>query len=102
MITVQLTISTDELALAVDEIMTKRGYVPEEQIIGRTISIDEFAKKYAKPHGSAWVKRNILYPFQPDWCSNIHPGRGGKMTIFEYPAAIWMNEHRKEIDWDAK
>lgn len=41
--------------------------------------IDEFAKKYAKPHGSAWVKRNILYP-----------------------AAIWMNEHRKEIDWDAK
>ena len=82
--------------------MKKRGYVPEEQIVGRTISIDEFAKKYAKPHGSAWVKRNILYPFQPDWCSNIHPGRGGKMTIFEYPAAIWMNEHRKEIDWDAK
>ena len=33
MITVQLTISTDELALAVDEIMTKRGYVPEEQSV---------------------------------------------------------------------
>ena len=98
----ELTISEDELTNAVDEVMAKRGYVPENQIVGRTISIQEFAQKYAKPHGTAWVKRNILYPFQPDWCSNIHPGRGGKMTIFEYPAAIWMNEHRKEIDWDAK
>ena len=98
----ELTIPEDELTNAVDEIMSKRGYVPENQIVEKTISIDEFAKKYAKPHGPAWVKRNILYPFEPDWCSNIHPGRGGKMTIFEYPAAIWMNEHRKEIDWDAK
>ena len=98
----ELTISEDELTNAVDEVMAKRGYVPIEQIVGRTISIQEFAQKYAKPHGPAWVKRNILYPFQPDWCSSIHPGRGGKMTIFEYPAAIWMNEHRKEIDWNAK
>ena len=98
----ELTIPEDELTNAVDEVMAKRGYVPIEQLVGKTISIDEFAKKYAKPHGSAWVKRNILYPFKPDWCSNIHPGRGGKMTIFEYPAAIWMNEHRKEIDWNAK
>lgn len=100
--TMQLVINDIELQKAVDQIMKERGYVPAEQLQGRTISIDEFAKKYAKPHGQAWVKRNILYPFQPDWCSNIHPGRGGKMTIFEYPAAIWMNEHRKEIDWDAK
>lgn len=100
--TMQLVINDTELQKAVDQIMKERGYVPEEQLQGRTISIDEFAKKYAKPHGQAWVKRNILYQFQPDWCSNIHPGRGGKMTIFEYPAAIWMNEHRKEIDWDAK
>ncbi|MCI1524412.1 MAG: hypothetical protein LKH52_04685 [Lactobacillus crispatus] len=98
----ELTISEDELTNAVDEVMAKRGYVPENQIVGRTISIQEFAQKYCYPHGSAWVKRNILYPFQPDWCSNIHPGRGGKMTIFEYPAAIWMQQHRKEIDWDAK
>ena len=102
MMTMQLVINDIELQKAVDQIMKERGYVPAEQLQGRTISIDEFAKKYAKPHGPAWVKRNILYPFQPDWCSNIHPGRGGKMTIFEYPAAIWMNEHRKEIDWDAK
>ena len=102
MITMQLQINDTELQKAVDQIMKERGYVPEKQLQGRTISIDEFAKKYAKPHGTAWVKRNILYPFEPDWVSNIHPGRGGKMTIFEYPAAIWMNEHRKEIDWDAK
>lgn len=102
MMTMQLVINDTELQKAVDQIMKERGYVPAEQLQGRTISIDEFAKKYAKPHGSAWVKRNILYPFQPDWCSNIHPGRGGKMTIFEYPAAVWMNEHRKEIDWNGK
>ena len=101
-IKVQLAIEDSSLEQVVDLIMKKRGYVPENQIVGRTISIQEFAQKYAKPHGSAWVKRNILYPFEPDWCSNIHPGRGGKMTIFEYPAAIWMNEHRKEINWDAK
>lgn len=98
----ELTISEDELTNAVDEVMAKRGYVPIEQLVGKTISIQEFAQKYAKPHGAAWVKRNILYPFQPDWCSNIHPGRGGKMTIFEQDAAIWMQKHRKEIDWDAK
>lgn len=98
----QLAIEDSSLEQVLDSLMKKRGYIPEEQIVGRTISIDEFAKKYAKPHGPAWVKRNILYPFQPDWCSNIHPGRGGKMTIFEYPAAKWMQEHRKEINWNAK
>lgn len=98
----ELTISEDELTNAVDEVMAKRGYIPENQIVGRTISIDEFAQKYCYPHGKAWVKRNILYPFEPDWCSNIHPGRGGKMTIFEQDAAVWMQQHRKEIDWDAK
>lgn len=102
MMTMQLQINDTELQKAVDQIMKERGYVPEEQLQGRTISIKEFAKKYCYPHGSAWVKRNILYPFQPDWCSNIHPGRGGKMTIFERDAAVWMQQHRKEIDWDAK
>lgn len=86
----QLAIEDSSLEQVVDLVMKKRGYVPENQIVGRTISIQEFAQKYCYPHGSAWVKRNILYPFQPDWCSNIHPGRGGKMTIFEQDAAVWM------------
>ena len=60
----QLAIEDSSLEQVVDLIMKKRGYVPENQIVGRTIGIDEFAKKYAKPHGPAWVKRNILYPFQ--------------------------------------
>lgn len=98
----QLAIEDSSLEQVVDLIMKKRGYVPENQIVGRTIGIDEFAQKYCYPHGKAWVKRNILYPFKPDWCSNIHPGRGGKMTIFEQDAAVWMQKHRKEIDWDAK
>ncbi|EFQ43466.1 hypothetical protein LBKG_02118 [Lactobacillus crispatus CTV-05] len=98
----QLAIEDHSKSQVVDLVMKKRGYVPENQIVGRTISIQEFAQKYCYPHGSAWVKRNILYPFQPDWCSNIHPGRGGKMTIFEQDAAVWMQQHRKEIDWDAK
>ena len=98
----QLAIEDSSLEQVVDLIMKKRGYVPENQVIGKTISIDEFAQKYCYPHGKAWVKRNILYPFEPDWCSNIHPGRGGKMTIFEQDAAVWMQRHRKEIDWDAK
>lgn len=57
----QLAIEDSSLEQVVDLIMKKRGYVPENQIVGKTISIDEFAKKYAKPHGPAWVKRNILY-----------------------------------------
>lgn len=98
----QLAIDEVSMEQIIDQVMKKRGYIPENQIVGRTISIDEFAQKYCYPHGKAWVKRNILYPFEPDWCSNIHPGRGGKMTIFEQDAAVWMQKHRKEIDWDAK
>ena len=98
----QLAIDEVSMEQIIDQVMKKRGYIPENQIVGRTISIDEFAQKYCYPHEKAWVKRNILYPFEPDWCSNIHPGRGGKMTIFEQDAAVWMQKHRKEIDWDAK
>ena len=40
----QLTIDSSELTQAVDEVMKKRGYVPENALIGRTIGIKEFAK----------------------------------------------------------
>lgn len=93
----QLTISNSELTKAVDKIMAKRGYVPE--IVGKTISLQEFAKKYCYPHGIEWVKAEILYKFKPDWVADITPGRGHSFTVFEYPAAIWMNKHRKEINW---
>lgn len=98
----QLTIDDELLQRAVDKAMFDRGYVPIDSIKGRTIGLREFTKKYCYPHGIDWVKANILYKFKPDWVQNIYPGHGGKFAIFEYPAAMWMNEHRKEIDWNAK
>lgn len=53
----QLAIEDSSLEQVVDQIMKERGYVPENQIVGRTISIQEFAQKYAKQHGAAWVKK---------------------------------------------
>lgn len=43
----------DEAVLndAVNKIMRQQGYVPENDVIGRTISIKDFAKKYCYPHG---------------------------------------------------
>ncbi|HBG91234.1 MAG TPA: hypothetical protein DDW47_04010 [Lactobacillus acetotolerans] len=98
----QLTIDDQLIQSAVDEAMKTHGYAPINQLKGRTIGIREFTKKYCYPHGIDWVKTNILYKFKPDWVQNIHPGQGGKFAIFEYDAAQWMQEHRKEIDWNAK
>lgn len=98
----QLTIDDDVIQRAVDKAMFDRGYVPIDSVKGRTIGLREFTKKYCYPHGINWVKKNIIYKFKPDWVQNIHPGTSGAYGIFEYPAALWMNEHRKEIDWNAK
>ena len=87
----QLTIDDSSLEQILDTVLRKRGYVPENQIVGKTISIDEFAKKYAKQHGASWVKRNILYPFQPDWCSNIHPNGCRIFKNCHLTASTWMN-----------
>lgn len=95
----QLTIATDELTQAVDEIMKERGYVPKEQVKGRTIGIKEFAQKYCYPHGIDWAKEEILYRFNPPFVADVHPGQGRGFTIFEDEAAEWMKEHRKEIRW---
>lgn len=96
----ELEISDKQLTEAVDKIMQKRGYVPANQLIGRTIGLKEFTKKYCYPHGINWVKTHILYEFNPDWVQNIHPGKSGRFAIFEKPAAEWMDKHRKEIDWN--
>ena len=42
----QITIEESSLEQLIDQIMSKRGYVPENQIVGKTISIDEFANEY--------------------------------------------------------
>lgn len=97
----QLTINDDAIAQTVNDVMKKHGYAPIDSLKGKTIGIKEFAKKYCYPHGTDWVKINILYRFKPDWVASIHPGKGVGFTIFEYDAAQWMQEHRKEIDWNA-
>lgn len=97
----QLTIDDELLQKAVDKAMIDRGYAPIDQLKGRTIGIREFTKKYCYPHGINWVKVNVIYKFKPDWVADINPGTGRGFTIFEYPAAIWMEKHRKEINWNA-
>lgn len=101
-INMQLAIEDSSLEQVVDQIMLKRGYVPEDRLTGKTIGIKEFAKKYCYPHGIDWVKSEIFYKFNPDWVADIHPGVGRGFTIFEFDAAKWMQEHRKEINWNAK
>ena len=98
----QLAIEDSSLEQVIDLIMKKRGYVPEDRLTGKTIGIKEFAKKYCYPHGIDWVKSEIFYKFNPDWVADIHPGVGRGFTIFEFDAAKWMQEHRKEINWNAK
>lgn len=71
----------------------------KEDLTGRTIGLKEFAKKYCYPHGVDWVKTEILYPYRPDWCPNIHPGRGKAYTIFEADAARWMQENKQKLNW---
>ncbi|WEV39245.1 hypothetical protein OZX58_03140 [Lactobacillus sp. ESL0680] len=97
----QIPVTKEERKAEFIEFAKELHLVPEDDLMGKTIGIDEFAKKYCKPHGKDWVKANILYKFEPDWCQDIHPGVGRGFTIFEKPAAKWMEEHRKEIDWNA-
>lgn len=90
----------------VDDILAERGYLPldESADCGRTahtIGLSEFAKKYCYPHSLKWVKKNILYKYNPDWVVDVHPGRGRAFTIFEDDAAKWMKENRDKIDWKA-
>lgn len=72
---------------------------PKEDLTGRTISLHEFARKYCYPHGIDWVKREILYRYKPLWCPNRHPGKGRAFTIFEKPAARWMEQYRDQLPW---
>lgn len=97
----ELKIDDSLLQEAIDKAMKAKGYMPEDSIKGRTISIKEFAKKYCYPHSSEWVKVNIFYKFKPDWVADLTPGKGRAFTIFEYPASLWMEKHRKDIDWNA-
>ena len=58
----QLTIDSSELTQAVDEVMKKRGYVPENALIGRTIGIKEFNHRSppSKLHSYLTGRKHLL------------------------------------------
>ena len=58
----QLAIEDSSLEQVVDLIMKKRGYVPENQIVGRTISIQEFAQKICQATWSSMGKKKYSLP----------------------------------------
>ena len=106
---IELTIPIDTLIDAIDEIMEKRGYVPAESLVGKTIKMKEFSEKYCGKKAPNWI-RLFIFDEYPEvnvknggWVGN--PRRteeGSKTIIFEKPAAEWMEKHRNEIDWNAK
>lgn len=73
----------------------------KEETIGKVIGIKEFNRKYVKKTPN-WIKQYIFYEFKPDWVENIYPGKGTAFRIHEHDAAKWMEEHRHQIDWEAK
>lgn len=87
----------------VDQILEKKGYLPldlgYDKLEGRTISIDEFRKRFCGGRSATWVKTHIFYPFQPSWVVDVHPGKGQAYTIFAKPAAKWMEKNRDKINW---
>lgn len=95
----QAIIPPDQLKQTIEKTVIEMDLVPRSNLLGKTIDLEEFRKKYCGGRSKAWVKEEIFYKFKPDWVDDYHPGRGRKITIFEYPAAEWMNEHRKEINW---
>lgn len=106
---IDLPIPISTLTKAVDGIMEKRGYVPSENIDGKTIKIKEFAKKYCGGKAMPWVRLFIFDEFPEvdfnngGWVVNPRKSEEGTTTlIFEKPAAEWMDKHRNEIDWNAK
>jgi hypothetical protein len=100
-IKVEIAVDNKSFNEAVIEAVKALDLVPKSTLTGRTISLDEFRKKYCGGKSKDWVKEQIFYTFKPDFVQNIHPGHGSRFIIFERPAAEWMEKHRKEIEWDA-
>lgn len=106
-----MEISVDEKSFEniIDEIMAKRGYVTEEQMIGKTIGMEEFRKTYCGGKSPEWV-RTFIFDRYPEvdmknggWCVNPRSSSEGKKTIiFVHPASKWMDKHFKEINWNER
>ena len=106
---IDLPIPVETLASVVDQIMEKRGYVPAESLVGKTIKMKEFSEKYCGKKAPNWIRLFIFDEFPEVNVKNggwvVNPRRteeGSKTIIFEKPAAEWMEKHRNDIDWNAK
>lgn len=93
---------------AVEEKVKTLGLIPKDQLLGKTIGIDEFRKRYCGGKAKSWVRYfvfdqhpEVAYPENKDgWVIAPRKTSGIRSTvIFEYPAAKWMEDHRDEIDW---
>lgn len=94
----EIKIDNSELKELIKEVLKEEGLIPNGGR-GNTISLKEFARKYCYPHGTDWVKQEILYKYKPTWINSIHPGKGRGFTVFENEAASWMEENRHKLNW---
>ena len=61
---IDLPIPVETLTGVVDQIMEKRGYVPAESLVGRTIKMKEFSEKYCGKKAPNWIRLFILTDIQ--------------------------------------
>ena len=94
----EIKIDNSELKELIKEVLKEEGLIHNGGR-GNTISLKEFARKYCYPHGTDWVKQEILYKYKPTWINSIHPGKGRGFTVFESEAADWIIKNRHKLNW---
>jgi hypothetical protein len=106
----ELTIPDNLIRDETKKAVLEYGLVPKRLMLGRQIKIDEFRKKYCRGKAPAWVRHFIFDAFPETNFKNggwvVHPrsrpGHHDTTWIYEYQASQWMDEHKFDIDWDAK
>ncbi|MDK6268395.1 DUF771 domain-containing protein [Lactobacillus mulieris] len=94
---------------ALENFITKRvgetvNKILNENLDGKTITIDEFRKKYCGNRSAKWVRKNIFDSFTETDFDNggwvLNPRGGRKTIIFEKKAAIWLEQNTYKIKWN--
>lgn len=104
----ELKIDDSYLAEAVKRVAESLGLVPESDVIGKQIGLEEFRKKYCRNKSPLWVQAFIFDRYPETWQANggfvsdPHPGTGKAIWINEYEASRWIQSHYKAIDWNAR
>ena len=103
----EITMPDSVLDKKIDEAVQKR--LEETGVIGRTLDINEFRKKYCGGKSAEWV-RQIIFDRYPEvnfdkggWVVNPRTtAQGRKAIIFESQAAEWIEKHKFEINWNER